>query len=890
MRGVRSRNNAGIVCLLFSATIAGCGSLPAGESVTPGGSNLNFQAAPILDLNWAINASTRVPDQGQKVSLPGYTASGWYPVVVPSTVLAGLVALGQYKNPYFDANLQGIDPTPFLGSWWYRSEFGLPSEFAQQTVVLHLDGVNYRANVWVNGQRIRSSDQVIGTYRTFAIDISQYVIVGQNNALAVEVFPPNPDQDLAISWIDWGPSVPDSNMGLTGKVYLSHRGAVEIESIDVDSLVDPANLSQAELIFRVKVSNHSAAPLVARLTASWEQVKSWQDVSLAANETANVLFTSDQFPFLVISSPRIWWPAEMGSPELYQLHTEAAVQGSVSSSLDTSFGIRQVTSELTPDGYRRFKVNGRPVLIRGAGWAPDLLLRKSSDRLNSEMAYVQDLGLNALRLEGHLESDEFFDRADQLGLLVLPGWQCCDAWQDWGSWGDKEMAVAKGSMEDQARRLRNHPSVIDFMIGSDEAPPSAVESLFVGALQDNHWPNPITPSASEQTTPLLGASGMSMAGPYQWVPPAYWYLDTPAIGSGGAYGFNTETSAGPSIPKLSSLKAMLGPAEQLALWTQDDVTHFHAAGVADFSTLTVYNTALRARYGSPVNLDAYVSKAQMMDYEGKRAQFEALSRNGLTGVSTGMIHWMLSTPWPSLYWNLYGYDLSPGGAYFGAKKANESLHIQYSYDDGSVYVINRQSRAYPHLTASAAVYNLDGTPLYNNAVQLDVGGSTGNWAMTLPPQTPAASTYFVKLSLTDEGGSRLSDNFYWLSSAAETLGWENTDYSVTPALTYSDFTALGSLPNVPLSVTRIDSHQGDQAVTSVTVTNASPTIVPFVQLQLNRTLDGVEITPVLWTDNDFALIPGETRQVVARYSVADLANKTSELDVRGPNISMAGAP
>src|SRR5205085_11854408 len=116
------------------------------------------------------------------------------------------------------------------------------------------------------------------------------------------------------------------------------------------------------------------------------------------------------------------------------------------------------------------------------------------------------------------------------------------------------------------------------------------------------------------------------------------------------------------------------------------------------------------RYGPPRRLAACVEKDQLMTYEATRAQFEAYSRNvDAPNPSTGVIYWMLDNAWPSLHWHLFDAYLEPAGAYFGAKKANESLHIQYSYDDRSIVVVNQTPRAATGLVAAAIVYNLDWT-------------------------------------------------------------------------------------------------------------------------------------------------------------------------------------
>src|SRR6185437_248750 len=244
-------------------------------------------------------------------------------------------------------------------------------------------------------------------------------------------------------------------------------------------------------------------------------------------------------PGLDLSHPKVWWPADMGAHPLYGLRMAAAVDGATSDEASVTFGIRSVSSHLTPKGYRQFVINGKPVLIRGAGWAPDLFLRDDPKRMEAEFSYVLNLGLNAIRSEGKLESAHFYDLADRDGIMILPGWECCDKWESAAGtggapWDAGDRTVAADSMASEARLLRDHPSVIGFLIGSDHAPPAAIARRYVDTLRAEDWPVPIIAAASEEATAETGPSGMKMTGPYAWVPPAYWYADK----LGGAFGFN----------------------------------------------------------------------------------------------------------------------------------------------------------------------------------------------------------------------------------------------------------------------------------------------------------------------------------------------------------------
>src|SRR5438270_13359610 len=287
----------------------------------------------------------------------------------------------------------------------------------------------------------------------------------------------------------------------------------------------------------------------------------------------------------------------MGKPELYKLDMEFVVAGKISDKSEANFGIREVTSQVLAANRRLFSINGKNILIRGGGWSPDMMLRENSQRLKDEFRYVQDMGLNTVRLEGKLETKEFFDLADRKGILVMAGWCCCDFWERWPKWKPADFEIAKQSLRDQIYRLRMHPSLVMWLNGSDNPPPPDVEQMYLGIEKELLWPNPVVSSATGKKTSVTGDSGVKMTGPYEYVAPSYWEVDTPEGqsgrkqcnpgGCGGAYGFNTETSMGPGVPPVESIRRMVGKDH---MWPVDNFWNFHAGG-GEFKTIGVFTDA-----------------------------------------------------------------------------------------------------------------------------------------------------------------------------------------------------------------------------------------------------------------------------------------------------------
>ena len=819
-----------------------------------------------LRQGWMIRSSAGMTESGAVLSTASYKADGWHAATLPSTVLAALVRDKVYPDPYAGMNLRQIPGTtyaiglnfsnspmpedsPFAKSWWYRTEFQIPADYKGKTVWLGFDGINFRANVWLNGKQIATADKMAGAWRLFELDITAATNTAGANALAVEVFAPTP-HDLGITFVDWNPLPPDKDMGLWRDVHIGSTGPVEIRFPSVTThLNSPAN-DLAQLTVRAELTSAAGHPVEGDLKGTVGNLAFSQHLRLDAHETRVVHMA------LKVTNPELWWPAQVGPQTLQTLDLRFEVSGKVSDSSSTRFGIREVTSEIDAKGHRLFHVNGKNILIRGAGYTFDMLLNGTPERQEAEIKYVRDMNLNAVRFEGKLEDDHFLDLADQYGILVLAGWCCCDHWEKWPQWEAEDEVIAAASLRDQLRRLARHPAVFDWLYGSDNPPPPKIEQMYLDIIQEVEWPNPYQSSATARKPPA-GETGVKMTGPYEYVAPSYWTLDTTR---GGAHGFNTETSPGPAPPPIETLRAML-PAEHL--WPIDAWWNYHAGG-GQFKDIHVFTEALNARYGAANSAEEYARKAQMMSYEGERAMFEAFGRNKYT--STGVIQWMLNNAWPGLIWHLYDWYLRPGGSYFGAKKACEPLHVQYSYDDRSVVVVNSYYQPFANLTVLARVLNLDMTEKFIRRVKVDLEEDSSTRVLTLPEIEGLSSTYFVSLELQDPSDHAVSRNLYWLSTKPETLDWEKSTWYVTPTKTFADYTALHGLPQAELQV----AAQSKPGETTVALTNAGKAIAFGVHLKVKKGADGDEVLPVLWEDNYFSLLPGETREVTATYSPRDL--------------------
>jgi exo-1,4-beta-D-glucosaminidase len=851
-----------------------------------------------LHTGWKLQSECQFTASPEQISVAGFSTEGWHSTNVPATVVAALVTDKTYPDPYFGMNLRNFPggdypiahtfsrlpmpkDSPFKCGWWYRTEFKLPGNYDGRHVWLNFGGINNRANIWLNGHQIADSKAVAGAYRTYEFDLTKYLAPGGANVLAVETIAQTPT-DLGINFVDWNPSPPDKDMGLWRDVYLRESGPVAVRYPAVFTHFTDASLAQADLTVEAELHNATDASVSGTLEGHIGDVKFQQPVTLNANETRAVRFTPEQFTQLQFKNPEVWWPYQMGAQNLHQLEVRFVVNGDTSDSQSVRFGIREVTAHINDAKALQFSINGKKILIRGGGWSPDMLLRQNLTAIDAHFRYVRAMNLNTIRLEGKLETKEFYDMADERGVLIMAGWCCCDHWEEWKKWQPGDIDIATASLRSQILRMRSHASMLVWLNGSDNPPPVDVETAYIKVLKESDWPNPYISSASATPTTVTGPSGVKMSGPYDYVPPDYWLIDKTHYG--GAFGFNTETSPGPAPPVIDCLKKFL-PEDKL--WPQNEFWNYHAGGEG-FKNLNHFNDSMKAQYGDATTLDTYELKSQLMAYEGERAMYEAYSRNKYS-QTTGLIQWMLNNAWPSTIWHLYDFYFQPAGGYFGTKKACEPLHIMYSYDDGSINVVNSEYRKLSGLAVSVALYDIDLKLRFAKQVPLDIDSDAVANVLTVPQDafSPASGAYFLKLQVAASDGKILSSNFYWLANDKSQYDWKKTTYQFTPVTHYVDLTALQSLPKATVDVVGSIMPSPDGPVAHVQIKNPSKNLAFQVRLAIRKSGQEGEILPVFWEDNYISLMPGETREITAKYVPDAAVFGGVELRVSGWNVDPA---
>jgi exo-1,4-beta-D-glucosaminidase len=935
---------------------------PVPHAVTHGTAAVGTGASDLVDLGsggWMVQSSAVATQTGAQISTPGFNTSTWLPVSdddagAPGTELEALAQNGKCpgdtalqpvnqstdspNSVFFSNNMQlcygymskiGPDSiSEFDVPWWWRTDF-TPNLSTGQTATLVVNGVIGSANVWVNGTEVATSATVTGDYTQFTFNITKLIVSG-TNSLAIEVNPNDPTSMFTLDNVDWTQIPPDNMTGIQFPVQLKTDGALAVGNSHVDQS-DAADLSAAALTVKTDVTNYTTAAQAATVTAtitppsSGTPITVTQNVTVPANSTQTVTF-----PAHTITSPQVWWPYQLGAQPLYTLDVSVAQGATRYNSTTETFGIRTVTSYLTgsnsiePSGTRAFKINGVPIVIRGGGWDPNLFLHYSAADTAKQIALMKNMGVNAIRLEGHIMPADWFEQMDRAGILVNGGYQCCDAWQPGGGLTQAQLNVLQNSAQTIGTNLRNHPSVFSFQ-WSDNAPTAQQEQVSITGFKaaDFYPQTPLIASAEYNSTATLGVSG-EKEGPYDWVPPDYWY-DTTHLGSdptvtnaGAAWGYDSEESSGNTVPTIDSLNRFMSPADLSNLWQNAKFNQYHLnyephCGIGySFGTMCHFDTALRSRYGTWSGLDQYVELAQAQNYENTRAQFEAfIDHSTRTPLpSTGTIYWQMNKGWPSLLWNLYNNDGDQAGAYFGAQEADRTLHALYALDTGTVTLDNLSNATQTGLSVESKVYNLAGTLLDDQSASNISLTSQQVSTSVLKPKVPASGSspvqvYFIEL-LLKQNGAVVDRNVYWLSTQPDAVSWSKTIGNPQAVMSqYADLKPLQTLPQTTVTATATTTAQpgpdGADEATTVTLSNTSLSTVAFLlRADIRRgTASGQELPgdnelqSAIWRNNDITLFPGESQTLTVTWNSADLQGASPVVSVSAwnlPKIDISALP
>ena len=840
------------------------------------------------------NGEARPRTSSEWTQAPGPPTSGWFRAVVPGTVLTTLVANHVYPEPLYGENNRPtvIPESLSRTSYWYRTTTVVPRAFSGRRVWLNFDGVNYVAEVWVNGARV---GDVRGAFARGRFDITTRVSPGRAAAIAVLVHPPTVPADpleqtqqwglglnggvmshdgptfVSTQGWDWIPGIRDRDMGLWQRVTLSATGGAAIRDPYVTTAV-AADRASADVSVQTTIENVTEVPVTGELRGTLGGIALMSgSVTIPARSTQTIVMSPQTVPALHMIRPRLWWPNGFGEPYRYPLHLAFVESGQVSDAMDLAVGIRSVAYQAGEGDTLTLVVNGVPVFARGGNWGMDEALKRiPRDRLDAQMRLQRDAHFTIVRnWVGQSTSEDFYDLADRYGLMVWDEFfqpaAGLDSGRRRGEDGEKDVtdvALYLANAREKVLRFRNHPSIV-LWCGRNEGEPSP-HALADGlkAMMAELDPGRLYQSNSD------AGRGVRSGGPYAWQSPAAYFGE----GRGGRaplVPFKTEIGS-VSIPTLESVLSMMpaSDAQSFPAHVNDDwAEHDFAVGGGN-NGAAAYLTSLAARYGDISSLPRFVRAAQMADYEALRALFEGRVAQ-LFHPATAVITWMSNPAQPSTTWQLYSYDLEPFASYFGARKGAESLHIQLNASDGHVVVVNHLPAARSDLSYRVRVVGLDGRSIADRTTpvgSLAASAATDLGVIDVPAGAP--SIQFVRLDLIDARRTILSDNFYWRHVQAE-----------------DDFTALDGMPAAAIDVAVTRADRPGLVHLDLTLSNPGPVVALMAHLQLRRQGSGTRVLPVWYSDNYVSLLPGERRTVSIEAAARDLGGESPLVAIDGWNVT-----
>ena len=844
-----------------------CAAFAAGLIVTAKPQRADIR----LSEGWFIQSSAEISLDGAQLSSKGTDfGDNWFKASVPSTVMGALTAEnGLYADAFMGRNYAEIDRSKFENPWWYRTTFKAPALKKGQRAELNFEGLSYRADVWLNGELVVSAEEFYGPFRQFSFDVTD--LLQKQNYLAVKVYRWEKGE-FNIGFVDWNPRPADESMGIFRPVWLRFSNEVSMKNSAVKSKVNVETLDEAWLTVETTLCNKSEKEISGELRGQFDGRTFSYPVTLKAGET-RVVSVGD-IEELYVKNPRLWWCHNLGTPEMYSMDLSFVAGGKESDNQTVDFGIRQLDSYFNEDGYRGFILNGKKVLIKGAGWTDDIFLRNSDERNAQEVAYVKDMNMNTIRFEEVWgTSQNIYDECDRQGVLALVGWSCHWEWEVYtGKPNDRNGCISSPedieliaqSWRDQILWLRNHPSIICWYAASDMLPRPALEQRYLDILAEID-DRPYTVHAGSAKSSLSGPAGMKMWGPYEWQAPYYWYSEE---AKGNAVGFNTETGIGAQFPVYESLVKFI-PEDQL--WPVGDAYDYHTTTSRDaLHDLSELKMVIDKRHGGATDLADFIRKAHFIDYEGTRAMVEAHRVN--VPRSTGIIQWMLNSAWPSLYWQMYDWYLVPTSAYWSVKKGCTPQQLIYNYANNTVYAVNDE-KADMSLTAAMTVYGLDGSAVGETSATVEMPMGCSVPVFEVPDVEKVG---FVFLTLTDASGNVVVRNEYVLPEVKDKHDWTKYRWWRTQLESYADFSPLNDLAAADVEASMVRTAEGLE----VTLENKSSVVAFFVRMAL-KDAEGEYVVPAYWSDNLVTLAPGQSLTFTC---TADMP-KGSTVEIDGWNVA-----
>jgi beta-galactosidase/beta-glucuronidase len=842
--------------------------------------------------DWKMVSSAQINQDGTELSGQQVNTDTWAATSVPVTVLSALVQNGLYPNPYIGINNMYIPDcndeynkendllkyshikgeNPWKKPYWFRTEFSVPDSLNGKLIWLNIGEINYRAEVWLNGQQIADTSEMVGMDRSFRFNITKIAYLGKPNFLAIAIFPtdnpgkPDPEplttlgdpgtnmadglisKDYtkwdALGW-DWQPAVRDRDMGITEEVYIQITDEIEISNLYVTSDLQLPDTSYANITISADIINHSNVQKETKLKFSiWDndvQIGFEQNVSIGPNSGKSLVWDYKSIKELQIKNPKLWWPIGYGNPNLYALKIEASASDGDKAMEQLHFGIRKVETYIGKKA-RVYKINGKDIYMKGGNWVMDMMLNWTASRYEKEILLTKNSNLNFLRVWGPTGAPPsiFFEAADKHGILI---------WQDflndyWGTFKNQPGYLPNAKLFEQAtiaivKKYRNHPSLVIWCGGNEG--PNPREKLIMEKILPSY-----DGRDSKHYLKISNGDGLHGGGPYHTLKPAEYFTHHQLNG------FSSEI--GPSgVPVYQSVKKFitnLGEETDETYFPLNGQWAFHDASdrASDSRKFSLYDQIVRTCYGKPTDIEDYLNKCQLVNYEAYRASIEAINHQ-IWESASGIALWKSNSSWPSLTWQIYDWYLQAHGGYYGTKKAGEPVHVQLNRHNMQIVVLNSTFRKFENARISATQYNQNLEIIWEKDTLIKLAESAvTNTGWTI---TESAETSFLKIFAHDDKGNLISENFYWLNSA-------------------DDFVMLKDLPVPKLTGKATKTENNDEVTFTVEIGNTGKGMAFMTSIYLKNRRSNQEVLPSYYSDNYISLLPGEKKSVTIRVHQNDL--------------------
>lgn len=885
--------------------------------------------AVLLHDGWQMRESYFCGNDGCRFSTLKFPASDWYSTTVPATVLSVLVNHGVYPNPYIGMNAMQIPDAsddfneryglarythlpdgenPWHKPYWFRNKFYIPDTYSGKTVWLNLDGINYRADVFINGKKVEGKETLVGMFRRFRLDVSDYIVAGGQNAMAICIYPldhpgdpvhaqiegfrgqlgPNGgdseiSRDLTMycsSGWDWIPQVPDRNMGIWQHVWLNATESVRVTDPAVFTDLDLPDVSKADAKVRFYARNISSKVQKVTFEAeifpdgfAGETITVSRKTTLNPNSRTEIIFDAEEFPQLVLRDPELWYPAGYGEQPLYNIRVRAYIGKKLSSEETRRFGVREFSSYLLASGGRAFEVNGVPIRMSGGSWVPDMMLTWDAQRYRDEVRLMASGNASFVRIHGSgiIVPDCFLDACDEYGLLV---WQ--DLMRSSYSPDFRKFEIPKNNgyywyptpadstlymdnMVDAIERLRGHAAFCLYC-GSNEATPQENTTL---ALQDKVLPEMdgtriFIVSSHEQPGWANTKIGMTTGGPWDMKRlPEYWNLYRTDDGFTGRNEIGLT-----SPPNINTL------AKSMPDYDQPDETYFPFNVDMGFHDATGWpihalDRIMREDMGNPADITEYLWWSDLYNSASFRAIYEAA--NSMRPRNSGTMLWKTNASWSSFNWQLYDWYLRPNSGYYSSRSALKPVHVQFDIDSLDVKLINALPEKLENYKTRIRMYSADGVFLDEIDKSVSVGSNANATVSRLPEFVNDGNLYFVALLLSDSNGKEIDRSVQWYQKE---MKWDALT-KLSPAKIEVDF----------ISVTT----ENEENKYHFMVKNMSSTPAVNIMLELVQGYQGMEILPSFWSDNALTLMPNERMEIDVKVRKTSVA-KIPHLMIEGLNI------